>query len=843
MQGDEIGEKRKIWTDEERLELAAKLDAELDEYINNLEKKSYAEGWPEDRWQEEMEKHPFFMKKPPEPGDELSPLMEGLQQLKYGEDENTPEELANNYKEDGNFNYKYKKYRLAILSYTTGIKTKCKDDDLIAQLYNNRAAAHFMLQNYRSCLNDCKLALKFKPQYPKALSRAATCSFYIKDYDQCIDSCDQFLDQSPTDKIILKLRSDSVIAKERLQRDKRKQERAEKKSDKEDEKLLETISRKGINLELTNDKQKLELRDLEPQVPQIAQSRVHFDEKDKLVWPVMILYPETQQTDFIQNFHEDMLLIEQLIELFEKPPEWDVKHRYTIENINVYFEGKNKCSIHKVDIQLTLDEILRDKQFIVRGGTPAFLILVKSSEAEKHFLKGEKERVCLFPAICSHVLHSMIGKRQGVVGRKVVPPAAPVYARSFLFIQRSVDNLPAERTLPEMISNNRIVKVHTFLSFSLRTVEGNSRKTANHYGVHYANSYACSNGAPSVYTSTGCCTNINGGGFNVQQPQPHEDYRPIYFYVAQPYTIPYTFAKRPKPAASSLLRAAKPRGNNYRVKFSKKLGNADFSQKVKQGEFSRSLNQVHFAESQGQVLANYSKAGSSRDPRMTSMFRRGTIFATFFLSLLGGGLVCAALVTQHWVEARPWRTPNPQESAGRVHFGLLQGKKELNVAYGWRTYHISVPQMIRQDPSVMSWALWIATLTTTSAALVAAALAALLAVLNTATSPRSKILSIPGVYFINMLMLLMCLASTCTWLAQYYTRLYVNVLPKEDIDNMWTSEGSAELGYSFWLVVSAGIVHLISIALVGWGSGREKDDRLEPIPALEEKTAAAIMLY
>jgi len=91
MQGDEIGEKRKVWTDEERLELAAKLDVELDEYINNLEKKSYAEGWPEDRWQEEMEKHPFFMKKPPEPGDELSPLMEGLQQLKYGEDENTPE--------------------------------------------------------------------------------------------------------------------------------------------------------------------------------------------------------------------------------------------------------------------------------------------------------------------------------------------------------------------------------------------------------------------------------------------------------------------------------------------------------------------------------------------------------------------------------------------------------------------------------------------------------------------------------------------------------------------------------------------------------------------------------
>lgn len=59
--------------------------------------------------------------------------------------------------------------------------------------------------------------------------------------------------------------------------------------------------------------------------------------------------------------------------------------------------------------------------------------------------------------------------------------------------------------------------------------------------------------------------------------------------------------------------------------------------------------------------------------------------------------------------------------------------------------------MLRQDPTVMSWGLWIGTLTATSAALITAAFAALLAVLNTATSPRSKALSVPGVYFINIL--------------------------------------------------------------------------------------------
>lgn len=58
-------------------------------------------------------------------------------------------DLANSYKEDGNFNFKYKKYRLAVLSYTEGIKVKCDNQEIEASLYNNRAAANFFLKNYR----------------------------------------------------------------------------------------------------------------------------------------------------------------------------------------------------------------------------------------------------------------------------------------------------------------------------------------------------------------------------------------------------------------------------------------------------------------------------------------------------------------------------------------------------------------------------------------------------------------------------------------------------------------------------------------------------------------------
>jgi hypothetical protein len=39
-------------SDEERRELAERLDQELDEFIGGLEKRSSTYEWPEDRWQE-----------------------------------------------------------------------------------------------------------------------------------------------------------------------------------------------------------------------------------------------------------------------------------------------------------------------------------------------------------------------------------------------------------------------------------------------------------------------------------------------------------------------------------------------------------------------------------------------------------------------------------------------------------------------------------------------------------------------------------------------------------------------------------------------------------------------
>ena len=49
------------------------------------------------------------------------------------------------YKEEGNSAYKEKEFPRAVDFYTQGLETKCKDDELNAKLYNDRATAHFYM--------------------------------------------------------------------------------------------------------------------------------------------------------------------------------------------------------------------------------------------------------------------------------------------------------------------------------------------------------------------------------------------------------------------------------------------------------------------------------------------------------------------------------------------------------------------------------------------------------------------------------------------------------------------------------------------------------------------------
>ena len=51
--------------------------------------------------------------------------------------------IAEVYKNEGNDAYRNRDFNDAINYYTEGIKVNCRDDDMKAKPYNNRAIAHF----------------------------------------------------------------------------------------------------------------------------------------------------------------------------------------------------------------------------------------------------------------------------------------------------------------------------------------------------------------------------------------------------------------------------------------------------------------------------------------------------------------------------------------------------------------------------------------------------------------------------------------------------------------------------------------------------------------------------
>lgn len=148
----------------------------------------------------------------PAEGEPLPPLLEALQQLKYSEEDNTLEELALNYKEDGNFHFKLKKYRVAIACFTEAIRKATADGklstnrELIAQLYNNRAASQFHLGNYRSCLLDCEKSIEYNHEYFKPVFKAIEASIKLKKWNKALEYCTKGEHLQPTNSEVQRLR-------------------------------------------------------------------------------------------------------------------------------------------------------------------------------------------------------------------------------------------------------------------------------------------------------------------------------------------------------------------------------------------------------------------------------------------------------------------------------------------------------------------------------------------------------------------------------------------------------------------------------------------------------------
>ncbi|CAF0878459.1 unnamed protein product [Adineta ricciae] len=350
------------------------LDRQLDEFIDNLvdNKDNLPSAELDDAFWKDLEGHPFFMKEMPADGAELHPAAAALQALKWDDDDDTPLDKAIKFKDEGNKYYELKKYRNAILAYTEGIKQRCSDPTTNAVLFCNRATANFYLGNHRSALRDCVLSRKCKPNHLKAYIKAAESCMKLSKYQEA---------QTCNEKLI-EMRDRAARLQKEKERDERKQQGLERKQRNKQQKVLNVVKKQNIRIQ---EDPSIDIFDISSNP---AGSCIQLNEQDQtLTFPVVFLYPEYGQTDYIKEFHQDTKLIDQLTEMFQSRAPWDEEGKYTLDQMSIYYEDRDKHELKIVPLDKTLLQTLQLPGFVVQLGMPSLIVMIPNSAFAKHYLK------------------------------------------------------------------------------------------------------------------------------------------------------------------------------------------------------------------------------------------------------------------------------------------------------------------------------------------------------------------------------------------------------------------------------------------------------------------------
>ncbi|KAL5508112.1 CNS1 [Sanghuangporus vaninii] len=339
----------------------------------------------------EWDSVPLFMQSLPGPDEDVDETaISALQSLAH---EGTPDEIAQNFKEQGNEYFKGKRYREALGFYNQGIDAKPEDPKLLETLLCNRAACNLELKNYGSVLRDCARAIALNSECSKAYYRSAQALLALERMDDAIDACQRCLNFDQANDGMKTLLDLVLKAKSVNERKERERARQTKKEARERERLKRAFRERGL----------IEVPD--PSSSAGSDHKPHFEddtESSALILPSFFLYPQYAESDIVPNFHEDTTFGDQLSNMFPPnvpAPDWDLKHEYVYGKLNVYAITRTKRLL-KIGMKMTLRDLLNVAKakdgspdgLEVREGYLSFVVLPKGEVEQRWVDEFKKSR-------------------------------------------------------------------------------------------------------------------------------------------------------------------------------------------------------------------------------------------------------------------------------------------------------------------------------------------------------------------------------------------------------------------------------------------------------------------
>merc|ERR1740123_2363468 len=121
--------------------------------------------------------------------------------------------------------------------------------------------------------------------------------------------------------------------------------------------------------------------------------KIQMDNERHLLFPVLFIYPQYKQSDFIEKFEENQRFVDHFKNMFASKsvlPKWDAQSEYVWNRLTVYYETKDRFV--NVNVHKTLKQIVHRTDYIVPI-LPVFFVLSKDSDFTRTFLQEKYDQI------------------------------------------------------------------------------------------------------------------------------------------------------------------------------------------------------------------------------------------------------------------------------------------------------------------------------------------------------------------------------------------------------------------------------------------------------------------
>uniref|UniRef100_A0A7S1XL21 Cns1/TTC4 wheel domain-containing protein n=1 Tax=Phaeomonas parva TaxID=124430 RepID=A0A7S1XL21_9STRA len=352
-------------------------------------------------------------------------------------DNRTPAELLDNFRDRGNTHFKTGKrnrmfYRDALVMYGKALQQSRlleqeyqdspEGKEEISKLWSNCAAANLNLRNWRSALQAAEVALELWEENVKAVYRKTKALIELKRYEEAVLSAAQGAALDAENKEFPKLQ-------------KQAQKRFVEARRQEEARAAAVLRRQQPVLDLWELAQSVRVRLGPPDKSMREMAGGHAIATAKpswageganrdVRWPLLLLYPEYSQTDFVAEAHGQDMLAEWLGRVLPEEeqmlPEWDERRDYRGSNVDVFFKLNAAFPIQSEDEMLeafgAAESAAAKDAVKAKRGTP--------EEQEQAWVQVHPG--CSLAQIVAHQDHVLVG---GIVALTVVPRGSSAHAR------------------------------------------------------------------------------------------------------------------------------------------------------------------------------------------------------------------------------------------------------------------------------------------------------------------------------------------------------------------------------------------------------------------------------